>query len=324
MMNRRALVGLFAAMAGPAAGHAQTSLPTVGYLGSRPIANNDLITAFKRGLEETGYIEKRNVAIDYRSSEGAPGRLTQLAAELVALKPNVLFAATSASAVAAKAATGTIPIVFAGASDPVKLGLVASLNKPGGNLTGVTRFGHAFGPKRLQLLLELMPGTRVVAVLVNPANPNAASEVEELAAAAKPLGVTTMTVEAGTEAEIERAMASIAERQVRALYILDDPVFIGRIAELVSALAIRHSIATLSTSPAFSRAGALASYGADFGEVHRQCGVYVGRILKGAKPGDLPVILPTRFELAINLKTAKALGLTVPPTLLAGADEVID
>ena len=323
-MRRRNFLALIAATVAPVSGRAQAGLPTVGYLGARPLAGNDLVAAFQRGLGETGYVENRTVKIEYRSSEGRPDRLPQLAAELIALNPGVLFAATSESAVAAKAVTTTIPIVFAGASDPVRLGLVASLNRPGGNLTGVTRYAHALGPKRLQLLLELAPATKVVAVLVNPSNPNVAGELQELAATAAFLGVTTMVHEARTDAEIERGFAAVAEQQVRALYIFDDPVFTGRLASLVATLALRHGIATLSSSPAFSRAGALASYGADFADVHRQCGVYVGRILKGAKPADLPVMLPTKFELAINLKTARALGIVISPTLLANADEVIE
>ena len=323
-MRRRGLLALVAASIAPVAGRAQGGLPIVGYLGIRPIANNDLVAAFKRGLGETGYVENNTVKIEYRSSEGRSDILPQLAAELVALKPAVLFAATSQCAVAAKAAATTIPIVFAGSSDPVKLGLVASLSKPGGNLTGVTRYGHAFGPKRLQLLLELAPQAKVVAVLLNPANPNVAGELPELTAAATALNITTMAIEACSETEIEQGFAMLAERQVKALYILDDPVFTGRLAELIATLAIRHGIAAVSTSPAFSRAGVLASYGADFAEVHRQCGLYVGRILKGAKPADLPVMLPTKLELAINMKTARTLGLTVSPALLARADEVIE
>lgn len=323
-MRQRNLLALIAATVAPVSGRAQAGLPTVGYLGARPLTGNDLVAAFQRGLGETGYVENRTVKIEYRSSEGRPDRLPQLAAELIALTPGVLFAATSESAVAAKAATTTIPIVFAGASDPVRLDLVASLNKPGGNLTGVTRYAHALGPKRLQLLLDLAPATKVVAVLVNPSNPNVAGELQELAATAALLGVTATVHEARTDAEIERVFAAVAEQQVRALYIFDDPVFTGRLANLVATLALRHAIATLSSSPAFSRAGVLASYGADFADVHRQCGVYVGRILKGAKPADLPVMLPTKFELAINLKTARALGIVISPTLLAQADEVIE
>ena len=326
--RRRAVLAGLAGVAFVRTAEAQSQPPTpprIAYLSGRSQATDQpLAQAFRDGLGQSGYVDGRNVTIDYRGAAGRTDQAPQLMAELVALRPALIFAASTASALAAKAATATIPVVFAGASDPVRLGLVESLNRPGGNLTGATRFAHALGPKRLQLLLELVPGTRTVAILLNPANPNALSELRDIEAAAASLGVATMAVEALSESQIEQGFATLVVGRARALYILDDPFYVGRIAELIAAQAIRHGIATVSTSPAFSRAGVLASYGADFAQVYRQCGVYAGRILKGAKPADLPVVLPTKFELAINLRTAKALGLALSPTLLAGADEVID
>jgi putative ABC transport system substrate-binding protein len=333
--RRAVLAGLAGvALVRPAVSRAQTqALPRIAYLSGRSQADDGpLAQAFRDGLAQLGYVDGRNVVIDYRGAEGRVDQVPRLVAELIALKPALIFAASTGSAVAAKAATTTIPIVFGGASDPVRLGLVDNLARPGGNLTGATRFAHALGPKRLQLLLDLAPGTapitppstRTVAVLYNPGNPNAVEELRDVSAAAAALGVTVTPVEARSEAAIEQGFAALGAARVHALYILDDPFYVGRIAQLIAALAIRHGIATVSTSPAFSRAGALASYGADFAAVYRQCGLYAGRILKGEKPGDLPVVLPTRFELAINLGTARALGLALSPAQLAVADEIID
>jgi putative ABC transport system substrate-binding protein len=325
--RRAVLAGLMGvALLRPAASRAQTqALPRIAYLSGRSQADDGpLAQAFREGLAQSGYVDGRNVVIDYRGAEGRVDQVPRLVAELVALKPALIFAASSGSAVAAKAATTTIPIVFGGASDPVRLGLVDNLARPGGNLTGATRFAHALGPKRLQLLLDLAPGTKAVAVLFNPANPNAVEEIKEVGAAAAALGIAVTPVEARSEAAIEQGFAALGAARLHALYILDDPFYVGRIAGLIAALAIRYGIATVSTSPAFSRAGALASYGADFATVYRQCGLYAGRILKGEKPGDLPVVLPTRFELAINLGTARALGLALSPAQLAVADEIID
>ena len=313
----------------PSSQSSSQALPRIAYLSGRSQATDSaLAQAFRDGLAQMGFVDGRNVVIDYRGTDGRADRAPQLVAELIALKPALIFAASTAAAVAAKAATaGTpapIPVVFGGASDPVRLGLVASLARPGGNLTGATRFAHALGPKRLQLLLDLMPGTRTVGILVNPANPNALEERKDIEAAAAALGVATVAVEARDEAAIEQGFAALQAAGVPALYILDDPFYVGRVAEGIAAGAIRRRLGAVSTSPAFSRAGALASYGADFAAVYRQCGLYAGRILKGEKPGDLPVVLPTRFELAINLRTARALGLALPPTVLASADEVID
>ncbi len=309
---------------GPAHAQRTPASARVGVLSTRPIAGNALLAAFRQSLAEGGFIEGRTVAFEYRSSDGRGDGLPPLAAELVRLDPSLIFAASSAAAVAAKTATSTIPIVFAGASDPVRLGLVASLGKPGGNLTGATRYSHALGGKRLQLLKDLVPDAVGFAVLVNPANPNAADEIADVKTAAATLGMALTVVEARDAGETERAMAGIGQRNLRALYVLDDPFFTGRIADLVAGLAIRYRVAAVSTSLDFAKAGALASYGADFIDVYRQCGVYAGRILKGASPADLPVMLPTRFTLTINLRTARALGLAIAPAILASAGDVIE
>lgn len=300
------------------------AMPCIGVLSTRPIAGNELLAAFRHSLADGGFIEGRTVTFEYRSSEGRTDGLPPLATELVQLDPALIFAASSGASLAAKAATRTTPIVFAGASDPVRLGLVASLAKPGGNLTGVTRYSHALGAKRLQLLRDLAPEVTGFAVLVNPANPNAPEEIGDVKTAAGSLGMATTVVEASNASQIERAMATVAQRNLNALYILDDPFFTGHMAELVVTLAIRHKVASVSTSLDFAKAGALASYGADFADVYRQCGVYAGRILKGAKPADLPVMLPTKFTLTINLRTARSLGLAISPAILASADEVIE
>ena len=322
-VRRRTILAGFA-LSGTALPAWAQPAPTIGYLTGRSEgANVDLAAAFGRGLAENGFVEGRNVAIEYRSSQGGTDQLPRLAAELVQRGVALLFAASTGSAVAARAATGTIPIIFAGSADPVRLGLVASLNKPGGNITGVSRYGHSLGPKRLQLLLELAPGAATVGILVNPGNPSAAAELQDLQAAATALKVETTVVEARSEPGIDQAFKTLGDRGLRALFMLDDPFFSGQF-DRIAALALRHSIATCSTFDGFPRAGGLVSYGADVADVFRQCGVYAGRILKGARPADLPVMLPTRFDLAINLKTARELGLIVPPSILARADEVIE
>ena len=325
-MRRRAiLAGLaLSGTALPAQSQPAPTMPTIGYLtGCSEGANVSLVAAFGRGLAESGFVEGRNVAIEYRSSQGSTDQLPRLAVELVQRGVALLFAASTGSAVAARAATGTIPIVFAGSADPVRLGLVASLNKPGGNITGVSRYGHSLGPKRLQLLLELAPGATAVGILVNPDNPSAATELQDVQAAAGALKVETSVVEARSESGIDPAFDALRDRRLRALFILDDPFFAGQF-DRIAALALRNSTAAISTFSAFPQAGGLASYGADVADVVRQCGIYAGRILKGARPAELPVMLPTKFDLAINLKTAKALGLVLPQSILGRADEVIE
>ena len=315
-----ALAGL--ATAGPS--WAQERLPVIGYLGLRLADGNvALATAFRRGLADAGFEENRNVAIAYALAEGQAERLKPLAGELVSRQVSVIFAASSSAAIAAKAATNTIPIVYVGASDPVKLGLAQSLGRPGGNLTGFTMYSHTFSAKRLELLHELVPQAATVGVLVNPANPSAEQERHDLSDAAATLGLQTVFVEARGEADLEAAFARLADAKVRALYVVDDPLLTTVVSSTVQR-ALKGSIAMISTFDYIAAAGALASYGTDFPQLHHDAAVYVGRILKGEKPADLPIMLPTRFSFTINLKTARALGLTVPSSVLARADEVLE
>jgi putative ABC transport system substrate-binding protein len=322
--RRTVITGLAVAATIPRSWAQQPLVPVVGYLSGRSRDTDEaLVAAFREGLADGGYLEGRNVAIEYVSADGHAERLSGLAGELVGRQVAVIFASSSNSAVAAKAATATVPIVFTGASDPVRLGLAASLSRPGGNLTGVTMFAHAFSAKRLELLHQLLPEARSVGILANPANPSAETELHDLQTAAPTFGLQTMLVEARAEGDIDAAFATLAGRDVGMLYVVDDPLFTGR-RKQIGALAKRHSIAAISTLRELAEAGALASYGASFAAVHRECGVYVARILKGENPGDLPIMLPTRFTLVVNLKTAQALGSTVPASLLALADEVIE
>jgi putative ABC transport system substrate-binding protein len=323
--RRRFLAGLaLAATASRASAQHPATSPVVGYLSGRSRdADAPLVAAFRQGLAEAGYPDERAVAIDYLSAEGHAERLPALAAELIRRRVSVIFASSSNAAVAAKAATAAVPIVFTGASDPVKLGLAASLNRPGGNLTGITMYAHTFSAKRLELLHELVPVARVVGMLVNPTNPSAAAELQDLQAAASSLGLEPIVVEARSQGDIEGALETLANRRARALYLVDDPLFTSRRKEL-AALAASRSLGMISTLRELADAGALASYGTSFAEIHRQCGLYVGRVLHGESPGDLPIMLPTRFALVINLKTASALGLNIAPGLLATSDEVIE
>jgi len=305
-------------------GQAQARLPLVAHLSQRsPEGNAPLNAAFERGLADGGYTDGKNVVIAWVSAHGQSERLKPLAEELLRRQPAVLFASSSNAAVAAKAATSTAPIVYVGASDPVKLGLVQSLARPGGNLTGYTMYAHTFSAKRLELLHELIPQATTVGILVNPANASTEQERQDLRLAAAKLGLQPQFVEARREADLEPAFASLREAGVRALYMVDDPMLASAQAR-VSALALANALGLISTLHSFSVAGALASYGADFEQVHHDAALYVARILRGEKPGDLPVLLPTRFTLTINQKTARALGLALPPALLARADEVIE
>jgi putative ABC transport system substrate-binding protein len=298
-------------------------MPVVGWLDSQsPESARESVPAFQQGLAETGYVEGRNVIVEYRWAENQADRLPALAADLVRRRVAVIVALGTPSALAAKAAIQTIPIVFRVGTDPVEIGLVASFNRPAGNLTGIANLSANIVSKRLSLLHELLPAV-MFAMLVNPANPRFAQiETRDLQAAAGVLGLRMLVLNGGTPSDIARAFATLVERQAGALLISSDASFIAA-RDQITSLAARYAIPTMFFDRTFAAAGGLLSYGYEVSDVNRQIGFYAGRILKGEKPADLPVIQPTKFELVINLKTAKALGLTIPETLLATADEVI-
>jgi putative ABC transport system substrate-binding protein len=274
-------------------------------------------------LKQVGYAERQNIAIEFRSANGQYDRLPALAAELVARRVDVIVAVPTAAALAAKTATTTIPIVFAVGTDPVEAGLVTSLNRPDGNLTGLSFFTFTLMKKRIELLHELVPQSPLVAVLVNPANENAKSDRKSAQEAALAFGWQIQVFDASTAVEIDAAFAALVQIGARALVLGNDPFFNSR-RDQIAYLAIRHAIPTVVPLRQYVTAGGLMSYGARIADTFGQLGVYTGRVLKGEKPADLPVLQPTRFELIVNLTTAKVLGLTVPPTLLAIADEVIE
>ena len=324
MMRRREfIVGLGSAtVPWPLAARAQQAVPLIGYLSATlriPTAER----SFLRGLSETGYVEGRNVAIEYRWAEGQYDRLPAMAADLVSRRVAVIAAGPSPAALAAKAATTTIPIVFAVGADPVQDGLVTSLNRPGGNLTGSSFFTVALTAKRLELLLEVAPKTAGIALLVNPTFVNADYEQREVLTAASTLGRKVRVLSAGTELGIDAAFASLVQEGVGALLVGNDPFFFTRRRQLI-ALAARYAIPTIYPLRVYATDGGLLSYGADPNDSSRIQGNYVGRILKGEKPADLPVQLPTRYELIVNLKTAKTIGLTIPELFLRRADNVIE
>jgi putative ABC transport system substrate-binding protein len=326
-MTRRAFLALLggAMTAARALRAQQKTMPVIGFLSgtaSGPYAT--FVAAFHQGLGEAGYVEGENVAIEYRWAEGRYDRLPALAVDLVGRQVNLI--ATSggpASAFAAKSATSTIPIVFVSGDDPVANGLVASLARPGGNLTGVSMMFAELMPKLLELLSELVPRAGVIALLVNPNNPVTERIIRDVREAARAKGVQLPILKAGSESEIEAAFASLAQLQTDALVIGADAFFSSRDEQFV-ALAARHAVPAIYLSREFAAAGGLISYGPSLAGMYRQLGVYAGKILKGARPADLPVEQPTRFELVVNLKTAKELGLTIPPSILARAEEVIE
>jgi len=325
-MNRRELMLLLAGvMIAPRALQAQRqgAMPVIGWLGSgSPDPFAPLAVAFGQGLSETSYVAGQNVAIEYRWADGRYDRLPALAADLVVRKVDLIAADGIPAALAAKTATSTIPIVF-GVGDPVDLGLVASLARPGGNLTGVSTMAPELSPKRLELLSELVPQVGVIALLVNPNNSNTQHIIGEMQEAARAKGVQLHILIAGTESEIDAAFATLVQLHASALVVGGDPFFGKRREQLVT-LAASYGVPAIYQSREFAAAGGLISYGASFPATFRLAGIYAGKILNGAKPADLPVQQPTTFELVVNLKTAKALGLTVPPSILARVDEVIE
>jgi putative ABC transport system substrate-binding protein len=327
-MRRREFLTLLggAAAAWPLVARAQQpAMPVIGFLSSRSSGESaHLVTVFRLGLQDVGYFESQNVGIEYRWADGEYGRLPAFAADLVRRQVAVIAAVGgTVSVLAAKAATSTTPIVFSAVTDPVRVGLVASINRPGGNITGMSLYTSAIEAKRLELLHELVPKAAVIALLVNSNNPNAETDTNEVQAAALVLGLQIHVLNATTERDIDAAFASLAQLHVQALLIHADAFFDSR-RDQFAALTVRHRVPTIYQYREFAAAGNLITYGASLTDNYRKAGIYTGRIIKGEKPADLPVQQPTKFELILNLKTARALGLTVPPMLLARADEVIE
>ncbi len=326
-MRRREFIALLggAALAWPSAGRAQQStMPVIGFLnGASPEGYAPMVAAFRQGLKEEGYVEGQNVAIEYRWAEGQYDRLAPLAADLVHRNVSVIAATSTPANLVAKAATANIPIIFTTGADPVRQGLVTSLHRPGGNVTGVTNLDQVVESKRLELVHELIPTATLVAVLINPSNPITKIQMEELQAAAVTLRLRLSVLRANTEADIDDAFTTILQQRASALVIGGDAFFNSRV-ERLAALAVRHAVPAIYQHRAFVAAGGLMSYGGSITDNYRLAGVYTGRILKGEKPADLPVQQSTKVELYINLKSAKALGITFPLSLLGRADGVIE
>ena len=325
-MRRRDFVALLggAAAAWPMAARTQQAMPVIGFLrNSLPVGSGHLLSALRQGLNDGGYIEGQNALIEYRWSEDRD-QLTALAADLVRRQCTVIIAGGNAAAAAAKTATATIPIVFATGDDPIHVGLVASLNQPGSNVTGVYFYSGAdLQSKQLGLLRELVPSAVLIGVLINPRSPQGESQARNAQVAARVLGVSIVTLNVSSQDDFDMAFATLAQQGVGALLIAGDALFTGHVDRLV-ALTIRQRIPALHGLREFAAAGLLMTYGANIANAYRQVGVYTSKILRGAKPAELPIIQPTMFELVINLQTAKLLGLEIPPTLLARADEVIE
>jgi putative tryptophan/tyrosine transport system substrate-binding protein len=325
-MNGRELLLLLggAMTAARGLGAQQKSMPVIGFLGSTapgPFEAN--VAAFRKGLSDSGYVDGQNVAIEYRWAEDRYDRLPGLAADLVSRKVDVIATGSMPSALAAKKATSTIPVVFETGIDPVEAGLVASFARPGGNLTGVCMLTAALMPRRLELLLELVPQASLIGVLVNPTNSTAGQMIGDVKEAARAKGVRLAMLKAGNEGEIDAAFVQLVGLHADALLVIPDPSLLGR-REQLAALALRHAIPAIYPLREFAASGGLISYAASVTAAFHLLGIYAGRVLKGEKPADLPVQQPTIFELVVNLKAAKALSLTVPPAILARADEVIE
>lgn len=302
----------------------KSAVPLIGWLNGGSRHNYaDIEAAFREGLTQIGFVEGQNLAIVFRYADGQYNRLPRLASDLVTHNVAAIFASSSGAALAAKAATQRIPIVFAGASDPVEIGLVPNLNRPGGNITGATMFSHVLGSKKLEVLHQLVPGGAATAILVNRGNPSAEAELQNLQAAAREAGWRIAIFDARNDGDIESSFTQMVEHKAGTLLVVGDPLFTSQRDQIV-ALAARYSIPSTYPLRTFAKVGGLVYYGTSFGSAARNCGIYVGRILRGEKPGELPVLLPSNFELVINLKTAKALGLAIPQTMLATADEVIE
>ena len=328
-MRRREFITLLGGAAAPAiwplaARAQQRAMPVVGFLnGQSPDRFAPYVAAFRRGLHETGFVEGQNVAIEFRWANGRRDRLPALAAELVGRQVNVIVA-TGGAHRAAKAATATVPVVAMSGGDPVRGGMVASFNRPGGNVTAVALYAYELGPKRLEVLRELLPEAKVIAVLVNPTNPDPESkrDAQQVEAAARAVGQQIKMLGASSDPEIDTAFATLVQRGDDALLVMGDPFFNSRREQLV-ALAARHRVPAIFEWREFAAAGGLMSYGSSITDAYRQVGIYAGKILKGAKPADLPVMQTVKVELVINLKTAKALGIAIPQSVLLRADEVI-